>query len=117
MFLTISGDAASGTDYEPVALPVTIPAYEASQTITVSPRVVPSYGGSRKVIATLGSGAGYMIGGSGGPTTATVTITDGPDQLAAAIPLLGPWQMALMALLLAGTGVLATRFRQGNRGL
>ncbi len=113
VYLTIGGTAASGSDFEPIVLPVVIPAYQASQPITVSPNVVPTLGGSRTVIATLSTGAGYVIGGGGGPTSATVTIADGPDQLQH-VPLLGPWQMALMALLLAGTGVLAARFKVRN---
>jgi subtilisin-like proprotein convertase family protein len=115
VFLIIGGTAASGYDYESIALPVTIPAYQASQTITVSPHVFEIYKGARTVIADLQAGEGYAIGGEGGPTSATVTITDGPDKIVSAqIPLLGPWQMALLALLLAGTGILATRFRLRN---
>jgi subtilisin-like proprotein convertase family protein len=116
VFLTINGTANAGHDYESISLPVTIPAYQASQTITVSPQVFESINGSRTVIATLGTGAGYLIGGGAGPTTATVTITDGAEQdlQVQQIPLLGPWQMALMALLLAGTGVFAARLRVRN---
>lgn len=113
VYLTISGTANSGQDYQPIALPVTIPAYQASQTITVSPQVLPMLNGSRTVIATLGTGDGYTIGGGAGPTTATVYIDDGADQSVQQIPLLGPWQMVLMALLLIGTGVLA-RLRERN---
>ncbi len=119
VMLQIEGTAGSGVDYDPIALPVTIPAYEASATITVSPHLFPDLRGPRTVIATLRSGDGYIIGGSGGPTSATVTITDGVQKEAASaqgIPMLGPWQMALMALLLLGTGILANRYRMRRPG-
>jgi len=110
--LLFEGTAANGVDYEPVLYTVIIPAYQASQTIAITPILQPQWKGSRTVIATVTSGSGYIVGTAGGSTSATVTIADGPGKHPSGIPLLGPWQMVLMALLLAGTGVMAANWRR-----
>ena len=71
--LTFSGTAVNGTDYQTLASSVTIPAGQSSATVTVTPINRQIIGGSKSVIATLGSGSAFTIGS---PSSATVTIAD-----------------------------------------
>ena len=112
--LSFGGTASNGIDFQPVLYTVVIPAYQASQTITITPIRFLAMRGDRTAIVTLTPGSGYVVDPAGGTISATVTITDGPQKQEAptGIPLLGPWPMALMALLLAGTGVLAANWHR-----
>ncbi len=117
MNLSFGGTARNGEDYQPLLYTVIIPAYEASQTIWVTPILHQALLGTRTVIASVLPGAGYVAGGGGGSTTATVIITDGPVKVSASaqgIPLLGPLEMVLLALLLGATGVVAVNLRRRN---
>ncbi|RPJ59098.1 MAG: hypothetical protein EHM23_15255 [Acidobacteria bacterium] len=115
--VNFGGTAGNGIDYQPVLYTVVIPAYQASQTITITPVLFSVIRGDRTVIATLTPGSGYVVDGAGGTTSASVTIGDGPEKQVAPpqqIPLFGPWEMALMALLLAGSGVIAANWRRSR---
>ena len=68
VLLSFGGTARSGEDYQPILSTVVIPAYEASQTIWVTPIVLQTLGGTRTVVATVVSGDGYVAGGGGGGT-------------------------------------------------
>ncbi len=112
VYVSFGGTAGSGVDYKPVLYTVVIPPYQATQTITITPIRFVSMRGERTVIVTVTPGSGYVVDPAGGTISATVTITDGPDKQPVAIPLFGPWQLALMALLLAAMGALAAARRR-----
>ncbi len=108
--VSFGGTAGNGVDFQPVLYTVVIPAYQGSQTIAITPVRFLDMRGERTAIVTVTPGSGYVVDPAGGTISATVTITDGPDKQPLAIPLLGPWQMALMALLLAATGIMAANW-------
>ncbi|HVE40579.1 MAG TPA: S8 family serine peptidase [Planctomycetota bacterium] len=70
---TVSGSAASGTDYASLGTSVTIPSGAASATVTLQPVDDGIIEGSETVILTLAAGISYSVGT---PKTATVTIHD-----------------------------------------
>jgi YVTN family beta-propeller protein len=71
---TLTGTATPGTDYNNVSTSVTIPAGQASATVSITPKPDTQQAeGNETVILTLASGTGYTIGS---PNTATVNITD-----------------------------------------
>jgi hypothetical protein len=70
---SVGGTAAGGTDYTPLGTSVTIPAGQASATVTVTPVDDTTVEGSETVVLTLASNAAYTVGS---PSSATVTIAD-----------------------------------------
>jgi len=109
VYLTFGGTASSGLDYEPIVAPVTIPAYQASATITVTPIPRTGFQRIRTIVATVTPRPGYVAGDSGGgSTSAVVDLADGPKE----IPFLGPWQLLLLTALLAGAGIMAVNRRR-----
>ncbi len=70
---TIGGTAMPGLDYSSIGSSVTIPAGQATATVTVTPIFDALFEGSEIVILTLAPGDGYTVGS---PDTATVTIAD-----------------------------------------
>jgi len=73
VYLTFSGTATSGVDYQTIASPVTIPAGSLSTTITVTPIDDQIWEGPETVVATLTPNVRYTIGVA---SAATVTIAD-----------------------------------------
>jgi Calx-beta domain len=71
--LTLSGSAASGTDFTALPTSVTLAANAASTTITVTPLNDAVNEPQKTVTLTVGTGANYTVGS---PTTATVKIID-----------------------------------------
>jgi serine protease len=71
--ITMSGSATSGTDYQPVAASVTIPAGAITTSITVTPVDDATVDASETIIATVQDGNAYD---AASPTSATITITD-----------------------------------------
>jgi hypothetical protein len=71
---TLGGSATNASDYAPFYSPVTIPAGQASVTITVTPIQDWQAESPETVILTLIDGANYNLGPAG-TQTATVTIT------------------------------------------
>ncbi|MGB7219547.1 MAG: Calx-beta domain-containing protein, partial [Vicinamibacterales bacterium] len=74
---TLSGTATRGPDYNAVLGPITIPAGQASTTVTVTP-ILDALGaeGAETVVLTATAAANYSLGT---PASATVTITDSPQ--------------------------------------
>ncbi len=66
---TLSGSATAGTDYQPVASSVTLPAGSASTLITITPVANSANNTQREVTLTLSAPAGY------GLTTGSATIS------------------------------------------
>jgi subtilisin-like proprotein convertase family protein len=106
--ITIGGTAASGTDFVPIAATVTIPANQASATITVTPVADGMAEPPETVIASIAAGTFYTIGS---PSSATVTITDVPIQVGpeTPIPTLSPVALAILAAALGIGGFLFAR--------
>jgi uncharacterized protein (DUF1800 family) len=75
---TVGGSAVNGIDYQGLPGSVTIPAFESSAAITVTPNPTLSQASSSTVILTLNPGTGYSLGASG---PATVTIQNVPPTL------------------------------------
>jgi hypothetical protein len=73
VFYTPSGSATNGTDYAALSGSLTIPAGQASATITVAPIDDNVAEGPETVVLTLSTNAFYTVGS---PSTATVTIAD-----------------------------------------
>ena len=69
----VGGAAMPGTDYSSIGTSVTIPAGQATATVTITPIFDLLFEGTETVILTLAPGAGYTVGN---PDTATVTIAD-----------------------------------------
>jgi Calx-beta domain len=69
----VTGTATAGADYAALSGIVTIPAAQASATITVAPIDNPSFEPSETVIVTLSTDPGYTVGS---PDSATVVIAD-----------------------------------------
>lgn len=104
---TISGTAASGTDFTPVTGSVIIPIGQSTALITVSPLLVPPF--SKTVVATLTSSLTYTIGA---PAADTVTIL--AAAVITAVPTMSPLMLMLLGGLLALAGMLVLgsgRFR------
>lgn len=106
--ITIGGTATSGTDFVPIAVTVTIPANQASATITVTPVADGVPEPPETVVASIAAGTFYTIGT---PSSATVTITDvpvptGPET---PIPTLSPIALAILAAALGLGGFLFAR--------
>src|SRR6185295_15320087 len=76
--VTRSGTAAASTDYSSFSLSLSIPAGQASTTITVSPINDGLVEGPETVILDLVDGVNYDLGAA---TTATVTIADQPTPI------------------------------------
>ncbi len=74
--LARTGTATAGGDYANVATTVSIPAGQASATITVTPFADGTVEGPETVILTVTDAASYDVGT---PSSATVTITDTPQ--------------------------------------
>ncbi|MDW8373941.1 MAG: Calx-beta domain-containing protein, partial [Planctomycetota bacterium] len=70
---TVSGTAIAGSDYTALGTSVTIPAGQASATLTVTPIDDTTVESAETVIVTLAAGTGYTLGT---PSSATVTIAD-----------------------------------------
>ena len=75
VFYTVTGTATNSTDYTALAGSITIPAGQASATITVTPIPDIDVEGPETVILTLVAAAGYSVGTA---STDTVTIADNP---------------------------------------
>lgn len=73
VFFTLSGTGVNGTDYQTITQPVSIPAFQTSAVVTVTPIDDTLVEGTETVILTLNAGAGYTIGT---PSNATVEILD-----------------------------------------
>ena len=73
--LSLSGTAANGMDYAPIANTVTFAPGETTKTLTITPLSDTLVEGSETIVATIGSGTGYTIGS---PSSATVIIADVP---------------------------------------
>jgi len=73
----ISGTAVNGTDYATITGSVTITGSNTSAAIDITPFDLSIIGGSKSVILTLISGAGYNVASAF--STATVTIWDDDD--------------------------------------
>lgn len=73
--VTFGGTATPGTDYNTIPTPVLIPAGQAAIPLPVLPRTLDAVEGSETVVGTIAAGVGYTIGT---PSTATVTVADGP---------------------------------------
>jgi hypothetical protein len=106
--ITITGTATNGVDYVLIPLTVTIPANQASATITVTPIADGMPEAPETVIASIAAGTFYTIGS---PSSATVTITDVPIQVGpeTPIPTLSPIALALLAAALGLVGFLFAR--------
>jgi uncharacterized protein (DUF1800 family) len=74
----VSGSAVNGIDYQGLSGSVTIPAYESSATVAVTPSPTLSQAATSTVTLTLSPGSSYTVGSA---STATVTITDIPPTL------------------------------------
>jgi uncharacterized protein (DUF1800 family) len=74
----VSGSAVNGIDYQGLSGTVTIPAYESSAPVAVTPNPTLSQAASSTVILTLSPGSSYTVGSA---NTATVTITNIPPTL------------------------------------
>jgi hypothetical protein len=68
---SLGGTAVNGTDYNSLGASVTIPAGASSAVITIVPKSVASYVGSKTVTLTLSANAAYIVGS---PNSASVTI-------------------------------------------
>jgi hypothetical protein len=68
---SLGGTAVNGTDYNSLGASVTIPAGASSAVITIVPKSVASYVGSKTVTLTLSANAAYTIGPA---NSGTVTI-------------------------------------------
>jgi uncharacterized protein (DUF1800 family) len=75
---SVGGSAVNGIDYQGLPGSVTIPAYQSSAPIRITPNPTLSQASSSTVILTLTSGIGYTLGASG---PATVTIQNIPPTL------------------------------------
>jgi hypothetical protein len=73
--LSLSGTAANGMDYAPIANTVTFAPGETTKIVTITPLSDTLVEGSETIVATIGSGTGYTIGS---PSSATVIIADVP---------------------------------------
>jgi|GEM_PF-418593 len=73
--LSLSGTAANGMDYAPVANTLTFAPGETTKIVTITPLSDTLVEGSETVVATIGSGTGYTIGS---PSSAAVIIADVP---------------------------------------
>jgi subtilisin-like proprotein convertase family protein len=106
--ITITGTATNGVDYVLIPLTVTIPANQASATITVTPIADGMPEAPETVIASIAAGTFYTIGS---PSSATVTITDVPIQVGSEtpIPTLSPIALAVLAAALGLVGFLFAR--------
>jgi hypothetical protein len=71
VFYGLSGTATHGSDYDFIFGPVTIPAGQASITVTVTPKSNDGPEPAETVILTLSANANYTLGAA---TSATVTI-------------------------------------------
>jgi len=79
--LTIGGTAISGSDYTGFVTTVSIPAGQASTTITLSPIDRGIIGGAKSVILSIAASSDYAVDATN--NAATVTITD--DDVAPAV--------------------------------
>jgi hypothetical protein len=70
---TMSGTATNGTDYSALSGTATIPADQASVTVTLTPIDDASYEGTETATLTIAAGEGYT---PGTPNSADITITD-----------------------------------------
>jgi len=70
---TAGGTAVSGSDFTALSGTVTIPAGQATASVTVTPVDDSAVEGSETVVVTLTAGGGYQVGS---PSSATVTIAD-----------------------------------------
>jgi uncharacterized protein (DUF1800 family) len=75
---SVGGSAVNGIDYQGLPGTVTIPAFESSAAVGISPNPTLSQAASSTVILTLNAGSGYTLGGS---APATVTIQNIPPTL------------------------------------
>jgi subtilisin-like proprotein convertase family protein len=105
--VVISGTAGAG-DYQPITVPVVIPANQASATVTVTPIYDTLVEGAETVVATLQPSIWYTLGA---PTSATVTIVD--IDPSSPVPTLSTVGLAALALLLGLLGALLLRSRMG----
>jgi hypothetical protein len=69
----VTGSATNGSDYASLGATVTIPAGQASATVTIAPVNDPDYEGSETVDLTVQPDGSYTVGS---PSAATVTIAD-----------------------------------------
>ncbi|MBI2219683.1 MAG: pre-peptidase C-terminal domain-containing protein [Acidobacteria bacterium] len=76
VFYTVGGTATPDADYTGLPGSVTMPAGSSSAPIVVTPVLDGLAEGTESVIVTLSPGTGYT---PEAPTSATVTIVDGPD--------------------------------------
>jgi hypothetical protein len=72
---SVAGTATNGFDYTNIGTAVTIPANQASVTVTVTPLADNLVEGNETVVVTINASISYTIGS---PDTATVTIADNP---------------------------------------
>ncbi|HKS37791.1 MAG TPA: S8 family serine peptidase, partial [Verrucomicrobiae bacterium] len=70
---SMGGNAANGTDYNPLQTSVTIPAGAASATVTVTPADDSAVEGAETAILTILAHAAYAVGS---PNSATITLSD-----------------------------------------
>jgi subtilisin-like proprotein convertase family protein len=96
---TFTGTATNLVDY--VALATTIPAGQASTTMTITPTADALAEPTETVIATIAPSPEYVVGA---PSSATGTIVD-----ASAVPALSPLALAVCVFLLAMAALLALR--------
>jgi uncharacterized protein (DUF1800 family) len=75
---TVGGSAVNGIDYQGLPGSVTIPAFESSAAVTVTPNPTLSQASSSTVVLTPNPGGGYTLGSS---APATVTIQNIPPTL------------------------------------
>jgi hypothetical protein len=77
---TLTGTATNGTDYDSLAVSATIPAGQASTTVTVKPKDDTIFDANETVILTLAGSANYTIGASN-KSTVTIADNDQPSNL------------------------------------
>ncbi len=76
--LNVTGNAASGSDYQAFVLPVIIPAGSNAVVIPVIPLNDNVPEGTESVVMTVQAGSGYVLGS---PVTATVLIVDDDNRV------------------------------------
>lgn len=86
VFFTVSGSAVPGSDYMPLASPITIPAGADSVPLVVTALDDALLEGNETVVVTVVAGSGYQVGS---PATATVAISDDDNQ-APGVTITGP---------------------------
>ena len=73
IYFTLAGTAVSGQDYDPLAVPVSIPSGAAYVPVIVKPNPASLHKIQASVRLTLSPGTAYLVGS---PAAATVTIVD-----------------------------------------